>query len=96
MRYWVQFLQESTGYIAGTIPPQFGAKTLIDATGTDGVYILDGRNSEQTMHRDAKRKAARMEHFKKYPAYVICKGQRLFEETKRTAVQTLNYPIGPI
>jgi len=93
MRYWVQFLQHSTGYIPGTIPPQFGKPELIDAPGDRAVLILDGRNGQETMRRDALRQAQRMEHWQRYPAFVLCSGPRLFEETRRTAPETIIYPV---
>lgn len=42
MRY-VQFFALSTGYIKGTIPPQFGEKKPIEACGDRSVVILDMR-----------------------------------------------------
>lgn len=44
MKY-AQFFTMSTGYIAGTIPPRFDAANMrpIEACGSDGVHILDGR-----------------------------------------------------
>ena len=86
MRYWVQFLQHSTGYIPGTVPPQFGKPELIDATGDRAVLILDGRNGQETMRRDALRQAQPMLH-------VLCSGPRLFEEMRRTAPETITYPV---
>ena len=93
MRYWVQFLQHSTGYIPGTVPPRFGKPELIDATGDRAVLVLDGRNAQETMRRDALRQAQRMEHWQKYPAFQLCKGDRLFNETKRGPVQRIVYPV---
>lgn len=85
MRYWVQFLVPS----ADASTP--GA--LVDALGSEGVYILDGRNSEATMHIDALRRAQRWEHFKRFAAYQLVKGPRLFEEQKRSPVRLLSYPV---
>lgn len=44
MRY-AQFFIMSTGYVPGSIPPRFDAAHVvpIEACGSDGVYILDGR-----------------------------------------------------
>lgn len=44
MRF-AQFWTMSTGYIPGTIPPQFGTPSPIEACGGDSVFILDGRLS---------------------------------------------------
>lgn len=40
---YAQFYQMSTGYIPGTIPPQFGEPLLIEASGDRSVIVLDGR-----------------------------------------------------
>lgn len=93
MKYWVQYLTLSTGYIEGTIPPRFAEPTLIDACGDTGVIVLDGRNSKETMRRDALRQAQRLAHWRRYPAYVICQGPRLFEETRRSSPTAINYPV---
>lgn len=44
MKY-AQFFQMSTGYVSGTIPPEFrtDAKKPIPACGSDSVFRLDGR-----------------------------------------------------
>lgn len=93
MRYWVQFLQMSTGYIPGTVPPQFGAPAPIDACGSDGVMPLDGRLSYENMIRAAKEKAQSMEHFRKFVGFRICVGPRLYEEARRGTVCKLTYPV---
>lgn len=45
-----QFYKMSTGYIAGTIPPQFAESHCVPiaALGSDSVYIVDGRRSLRT------------------------------------------------
>lgn len=40
---FAQFYQMSTGYIPGTVPPQFGEPKLIEASGDRSVIVLDGR-----------------------------------------------------
>jgi hypothetical protein len=44
MRY-AQFFVMSTGYVPDSIPPRFNAANVvpIEACGSDGVHILDGR-----------------------------------------------------
>lgn len=42
---YAQFYQLSTGYIPGTIPPQFGEKKIIEATGDRSIVIIGGRLS---------------------------------------------------
>jgi len=85
MRYWVQ-------YMTRAVWPA-GSTELIDGCGDRAVYILDGRNTQETMRDDALKFAQRMEHFKRFEAFRICKGPRLFHETKSTKPETLNYPI---
>lgn len=90
MRYWVQFLQHPLK------APDYASidhSRLIDATGDRSVFILDGRNSQETMRTDALKQAQRMEHWQKYPAFQLCKGTRLFQETKRGSVQRIVYPV---
>lgn len=42
---FAQFWHNSTGYVAGSIPPRFSPDHVrpIEACGSDGVAILDGR-----------------------------------------------------
>lgn len=70
MKYWVQFLINSATDNA----------QLIDACGSDGVMILDGRLSSYNMNVAAKRQAQRLEHIRQHPAFRIVSGPRLFEE----------------
>ena len=83
MKYWVQFLIKSATDNA----------QLIDACGSDGVMVLDGRLSSYNMIVAAKRQAQRLEHIRHYPALRIVAGPRLFEETRSVAVFKLIYPI---
>ena len=55
MKVYCQFKVLSTGYISGTIPPQYNEdnKKPIDMLGSEGVYILDGRNSLSTLISDS-------------------------------------------
>lgn len=59
----------------------------------EGVFILDGRNTAETMRNDARKQAQRLEHWRKYPAFQIVSGTRLFEERRRGPVHRLTYPI---
>lgn len=90
MRYWVQFLQhplKAPGF------SEFDNTKLIDALGDRAVFILDGRNNQETMRADALKQAQRMEHYRKYPAFQLCRGSRLFADEKRSAVQRIVYPV---
>lgn len=51
MKHYIQFKTLSTGYISGTIPPQFSKEHVkpIDRLGSDGVYYLDNRLSLDSM-----------------------------------------------
>ena len=51
MKHFIQFKQLSTGYISGTIPPQFSKDNIkaINACGSDSVYYLDNRLSLSSM-----------------------------------------------
>lgn len=88
MRYWVQFLTHAAGnYPAPWNPP------LIDACGDTSVFILDGRNDTETMRQDALKRAQRLEHWRKYAAFQLVTGPRLFVETRRGPIHRLTYPI---
>ena len=45
MKRYVQFYTLSTGYVPGTIPPQFSPEHVkpIEALGSDSIAFLDGR-----------------------------------------------------
>ena len=83
MKHWVQFLIKSATNNA----------QLIDACGSDGVVVLDGRLSSYNMTLAARRQAQRLEHLKQYPAFRIVSGPRLFEEKRSSVVFKLTYPI---
>lgn len=62
MKVYCQFKVLSTGYIQGTIPPQFSEdnKKPIDLIGSEGVYILDGRNSLDNMINDCYNRLSKL------------------------------------
>lgn len=49
MKYYAQFFTISTGYIAGTIPPQFSAPTVIESCGDRSVIQIDARLTRRNM-----------------------------------------------
>ncbi len=53
---FAQFYKKSTGYVAGSIPPKFDPAHVkpIEALGSDGVTVMDGRFSLNTQHMVAK------------------------------------------
>lgn len=81
MKY-VQFYHNSTGYIAGSIPPRFSDEHIkpIPMCGSDSVYILDGRNSIDNMIFDAERRMEKMRTIHTYIiGYKIIKAQSLLD-----------------
>lgn len=51
MKHYIQLQTLSTGYIQGTIPPQFSNDNIkpIDLLGSDGLFYLDNRLSLSNM-----------------------------------------------
>ena len=81
MKY-VQFYHNSTGYIAGSIPPRFSDEHIkpIPMCGSDSVYILDGRNNLDTMISDAEKRVEKMRTIHPYICgYKIIKAQSLLD-----------------
>lgn len=54
---YAQFYYDSTGYVPGSLPPCFSPEYVkpIEACGSDGVAVLDGRLSLRNLHREALR-----------------------------------------
>lgn len=67
---FAQFYKMSTGYIDGTIPPQFGEKKLIEASGDRSVIVLDGRLSGSFNCHIAREECKK----RGYVAYALFKG----------------------
>lgn len=79
---YAQFYQLSTGYIPGTIPPQFGEKKIIEATGDRSIIIIDGRLSR--INQDM---IARQECIKRgYIGYSLHRGETF---TRSSMIQSL-------
>ena len=70
MKYYVQFLEPNKDYTK-----------MIEPCGSDSVYILDGRNSIQTMKRDAIERMDKLRHVQSYSGYRIMKGSRFDNST---------------
>ena len=51
MKHYIQFKTLSTGYISGTVPPQFSKEHVkpFDELGSDGIHYLDNRLSLNNM-----------------------------------------------
>ena len=70
MRF-AQFWTMSTGYIPGTIPPEFGTPSPIEACGSNAVLVIDGRLS---LH-NAIVVAAKVAKERGYTGFSIHKGE---------------------
>lgn len=83
MKIYCQFKVLSTGYVAGTIPPQFDEnnKKPIDLIGSEGVYILDGRNSLNTLIYDSRLRLDKMRR-KDIVSFEIIKAERFTDNGK--------------
>ena len=64
---------------------------LIEALGTDGVYILDGRNNIDTMRRDAEEYAYTLHNIHKYHGYMIMRGNDFYSDNAITPMIELCY-----
>ena len=54
---------------------------VVDAIGTDGVFILDGRNGLNTMFQDGMKRMLQLRRVHKYVGFVVMKGSR-FDNSK--------------
>ena len=68
---YAQFYQMSTGYVPGTIPPEFGTPTPIEACGDRSVIIIDARLSRATIGQIAAAECVK----RGYAAWRIFKGE---------------------
>lgn len=82
MKTFAEFYTWSTGYIAGTIPPQFGKPELITACGDRATIQIDSRLS----HDNIKMIAANECKKRGYIGYKILKGKSLLECTSKTFI----------
>lgn len=81
---WIQFYHLSTGYIAGTIPPQFGEPKPIEACGDRSVIIIDARRRVDEHHRIATVEGKK----RGYIGYTLNSGER-FEPKTSTKYQEI-------
>lgn len=79
MKYYAQFLELSSGKEFKDGKMIEVAKFPIDALGSGGVLILDGRNSIETMKEDAKDKIRQTRFVKNFIGFKIMKGERFTE-----------------
>ena len=85
MKVYVQFYQNSTGYIAGSIPPRFSDEHIrpIEMCGSDGVFVLDGRNNIETMKDDANERVQKLNKFgKQITGYKIVRANSFLDSGK--------------
>lgn len=80
---FAQFYQMSTGYIPGTIPPQFGEPKLIEATGDRSVIVLDGRILESFNLNIARQECKK----RGYVAYALFKGETFCRSKRVTDIK---------
>lgn len=82
MKVYAQFYHNSTGYVPNSIPPQFKAEYIkpIEILGSEGVYILDGRNNLDTMINDVENRAQKL--LKKPIGYKIIRAERFTDKGK--------------
>lgn len=75
MTTYAEFYHNSTGYIDGTIPPQFSAEHIkpIPACGDRSIIWLDGRMSRCNMHYIAAEECAK----RGFIGYKLIKGESL-------------------
>jgi hypothetical protein len=66
MKYHVQFLEQSI----------VDNGLLVEALGSDGVFILDGRNTLETMKEDAMDRLRALRKVRKFVGFVIKEGNR--------------------
>jgi len=78
MKYHVQFLDRQTN------------GKIYEACGSDGVYILDGRNNLNTMILDAKARAYMLRNIHKFVGFKIKHGDR-FSSATTIYQDTLDY-----
>lgn len=80
MKIYCQFQVMSTGYVPNSEPPKFSKEyeELQDMLGSDGVYILDARNSLENQIVDCIDKASRL--LKKPQAFKIVRAERFTDK----------------
>lgn len=76
MKYYTQFQTNSSGQTFKDGKIIEVAKFPIDALGSDGVFILDGRNSLSIMISDSKNRMQKLEKLHNFIGFKIMKGER--------------------
>ena len=72
MKVYAQFFVLSTGYVEGSVPPQFKKELRrpIEKCGSDGVHILDGRKNIHNLVLDARQQLKRITQ-NKQPNFIV-------------------------
>lgn len=94
MKAFARFLHESTGYIEGSIPPKFSKDNVrpIEMLGSDGIYILDARNSLDTMINDCYSRIESMKALNKgIVGFEIHRGDLRNSRVIYTNIKSKNY-----
>lgn len=89
MKYYAQFLTLSSGQKFNEGKMITVEKFPVDALGSDGVFILDGRNSLNTMKTDAKKRIEQLKNVRTFVGFKIMKGER-FTNSKEVYKQVNN------
>lgn len=74
MKNYVQFLEKKM--VFSPIEGLTETDECSDALGSDGVFILDGRNSLNVMIDDARKRLEQMNNIKSFVGFKIMKGSR--------------------
>ena len=82
MKTFVEFYTWSTGYIAGTIPLQFGKPELIVACGDRAIIQIDSRLSHDNIKTIAENECKK----RGFVGYKILTGKSLLECTAKTFI----------
>lgn len=83
MKFYIQFYNNGIGSEKGTYQR---------ALGSDGVFILDGRNTKFNMIRDGTRRAYQLRKIKKFVAFRVMQGDRFDISKAITRYNKIKYP----
>ena len=71
---------------------QFYTDENIEALGSDGVFILDGRNAIRTMILDSIARAYQLANVKRFHGFEIMKGERFDNSVSVSNYVEIKYP----
>ncbi len=79
MKYFARFLTLSSGKTFKDGKMITVEKFPTEAIGSDGVFILDGRNNLETMKIDAKKRIEQLKNIHTFIGFKIMKGERFID-----------------